>query len=316
MSITNEILELIKEYDSIIIARHKNPDLDAYGSQFGMYFALKEKYPEKMIYAVGDSNSLNDFQELDEVSEEIYSKSLVMIFDTVAKGLVEPRIYKNYSKLVLIDHHKNEVSIPNDLAYQVTDSASCAEIVTELLLEWDFPINNMSARALYMGIIGDTGRFFFPSTTSNTLRLASILLAKGVDIADVHDKMYTENKKTKQIKNDFFNLVKYTNNNLAYSLNDYDFLDKYDLTSFFVSRGLVNQMSGMEEVKIWVNFTVDRDTGKILCEIRSRSLHVLDVAKKYGGGGHLRACGCTLDSWDDTKLVISDLDRILEENNG
>ncbi len=311
-----EILRLIKQYNSIIIARHKNPDLDAYGSQFGLYYSLKEKYPEKAIYAVGDTNSLNSFGEFDDVNQETYSKSLVIILDTVSKALIDPNVYKNYAKLVFIDHHNNEAEIPNDIAYQVMDSASCAEIVTELLLDWDFPINKKAARALYMGIIGDTGRFFFPSTTASTLRIASILIEKGVDIAEVHDRMYTETKRTKQIKNDFFNLVRYTDNNLAYSLNGYDFIDKYGLTSFFVSRGLVNQMAGMEEVKIWVNFTVDTETDKILCEIRSRALPVLHVAKKYCGGGHLRACGCTLDSWEDTKLVIKDLDKILEENNG
>ena len=77
----DKILDLIKEYDSIIIARHKNPDLDAFGSQFGLYYALKNKYPNKKIYAVGDTNTLNDFQEMDEVTEEIYKKSLEFILE-------------------------------------------------------------------------------------------------------------------------------------------------------------------------------------------------------------------------------------------
>jgi len=311
-----QILKYIEKYDSIIIARHKKPDLDAYGSQFGLYYALKEKYPNKKIYAVGDTNPLNDFQELDKVSEEVYKESLLFILDTVASGLIEEEIYKNYSKLVFIDHHRNDPDIPFDLAYQVKDSSSCAEIIAELLLEWDININKESARALYMGIIGDTGRFMYPSTSARTLRIASLLVERGVDIASVHNNMYTESRKSKQIKNEFFNLVKYSKNNVAYRKNNIAFLDKHDLTTYYASRGLVNQMAGMDEVEIWVNFTIDRDTSNIMCELRSRSIPVLDVAKKYGGGGHLRACGCTLKNWEETDLVIKDLDKILEERNG
>lgn len=311
-----QILKYIEKYNSIIIARHKNPDLDAYGSQFGLYYALKEKYPNKKIYAVGDTNDLNSFQELDEVSVEVYKESLVIILDTVASGLLEKHIYTNYRKLIFIDHHRNDPDTSYDLAYQVKDSSSCAEIVADLLLDWNININKDSARAIYIGIIGDTGRFMYPSTSAKTFRIASMLLEKGVDIASIHNVMYTEPRKSKQIKNKFFNLVKYTENNVAYSKNDIDFLDEYNLSTYFVSRGLVNQMAGMDEVEVWVNFTIDRDTSNIMCELRSRILPVLGIAKKYGGGGHLNACGCTLKSWEETDLVLEDLDKLLEENNG
>ncbi len=100
-----KIFNLIKSYDSIVIARHKSPDFDAYGSQFGLYYALKEKYPEKRIYVVGDTNPLNVFQEMDVISENIYKESLLIILDTVAKQMLEEGIYENYDKLILIDHH-------------------------------------------------------------------------------------------------------------------------------------------------------------------------------------------------------------------
>ncbi|MDT8337487.1 MAG: DHH family phosphoesterase, partial [Candidatus Izemoplasmatales bacterium] len=102
-----EVFSLIQNYDSIIIARHKNPDLDAYGSQFGMYYALKDKFPEKNIYVVGDTNNLNYFQELDEVDILTRKKSLVFILDTVASQMLNEIDYLNYCKLVLIDHHQN-----------------------------------------------------------------------------------------------------------------------------------------------------------------------------------------------------------------
>ncbi|XMB71613.1 bifunctional oligoribonuclease/PAP phosphatase NrnA [Mycoplasmatota bacterium WC30] len=309
-----EILKLIEKYDSIIIARHKNPDFDAYGSQFGLYYALKEFYPNKKIYVVGDTNPMNQFKDLDIVGEDVFKKSLLFILDTVASQMLDSSIYKDYSRLVLIDHHKNNPDIDYDIAYQIKDASSSSEIIASLLLEWDIPINKESARALYLGIIGDTGRFMYNTTTEKTFYIASKLMSKGIDIAKIHNSIYLEPKRNKEIKNIFFNNVNYTKNNVAYSKNNLEFLEKNDLTTNYVSRGLVNQMAGMSEVKIWINFTEDIDSKKIICEIRSREIPVFDIAKKYGGGGHINACGCTLDSWEDTDKVLYDLDNLLEEN--
>ncbi len=309
----DKILSFIKEYNNIIIGRHKNPDLDAYGSQFGMYYALKEYFPDKNIYVIGDTNPLNLFQPFDEVEEDTRKESLLLILDTVAKQMLDPEIYRTYGKLILIDHHRNEVDIECDLAYQYTEASSTAEIVADLLIEWNIPITYESARALYFGIIGDTGRFMYSNTTEKTLLIASKLLSKGLNIQELHNEIYLEPRKNKEIKNAFFQKVQYTAKNLAYAKNDLNFLSDYGLSTSYVSRGLVNQMSGMVEVPIWVNFTEEQETRNIICEIRSRNIPVLDVAKKYGGGGHLNACGCTLTDWNQADNVIQDLDNLLQE---
>ena len=309
-----KILKLIEDYSSIVVARHKKPDYDAYGSQFGLYYALKEYYPNKNIYAIGDSNSLNKFTKLDQIDKDIQKKSLVFILDTVASQMLDSDVYQNYDKLVLIDHHRNDPDIEHDLAYQVKDASSCSEIITDLLIEWKIPINKESARALYIGIIGDTGRFMYNSTTAKTFKMAAHLLEIGIDIGEINNDIYIDTKRNKEIKNEFFQLVQYTKNGVAYRKNDRGFLEKFSLNTNYVSRGLVNQMAGMIEVPIWANFTLDIETDKIICEIRSRDFAVLNVAKKYGGGGHLNACGCTLNAWEDTDKLIKDLDNLVEEN--
>lgn len=310
----HNIYNLINKYNSIVIARHKNPDFDAYGSQFGLYYALKNYFPNKEIYAIGDTNSLNRFEDTVEISDDIKKKSLVFILDTVASQMLDEKIYSNYDKLILIDHHRNDPDIEHDIAYQVKDASSCSEIIAELLIDWNIPITKESARALYIGLIGDTGRFMYNNTTSKTFRIAAELVDVGIDIGYINNEIYVDTQKNKIVKAEFFSLVKYTKNNVAYCKNDRDFIKKYSLTTNYVSRGLVNQMSGMIEVPIWVNFTLELETNNILCEIRSRDIPVLSVAKKYQGGGHLYACGCTLKSWEETDLLLNDLDRLVEEN--
>ncbi|OQX93673.1 MAG: hypothetical protein B6I17_01870 [Tenericutes bacterium 4572_104] len=311
--IKNKVFSYINEYESIIIARHKNPDLDAYGSQFGLYYALKDYFKNKKIYVIGDTNSLNQFGEFDEVNIDIAKKSLLLILDTVSKQMLDENVYKYYDKLIFIDHHQNNPDIKNDLAYQIKNASSAAEIIADLLMYWNIPINYDSARALYLGIIGDTGRFKYSNTTEKTLLIASKLLSKGLNIQEIHNSIYLESRRNKEIKNIFFQRIKYSKNNVAYSKNDIDFILENNLTTNYVSRGLVNQMSGMREVPIWVNFTEDTENHKIYCEIRSRDIAVINVAIKFGGGGHLHACGCTLNNWNEVDLVISDLDNLLEE---
>ncbi|MFA7076331.1 MAG: bifunctional oligoribonuclease/PAP phosphatase NrnA [Candidatus Izemoplasmatales bacterium] len=307
-----EIYSLIQEYDSIVIARHKNPDLDAYGSQFGLYYALKSKFPNKKIYVVGDTNNLNYFQEFDDVSKETKKSSLVFILDTVAKQMLNEDDYKYYSKLVLVDHHRNLPDIEYDYYMRDVESSSTAEIITNFLISLNIEIPEESARALYMGIIGDTGRFLYSSTSPKTLLTASKLLEKGINIQEIHDLIYLESLDSKKIKSIYFSDIEYTKKNVAYRKNDQDFLDKYNLDANYVSRGLISQMAGVKEIPIWANFTFDKTNNKIVCELRSRDYPVLEVAKKYGGGGHLYACGCSVETWEQTDEIIKDLNKLIK----
>ena len=227
--------------------------------------------------------------------------------------MLNEKDYLSYKKMVLIDHHQNLPDIEYDYYIRDVEASSTSEMIASFLLSLKIEINEKSARALYMGIIGDTGRFMYNSTTPHTLRIAAILLEKGINIQDIHDQVYLENLENKKIKSIFFNGVEYTKKNVAYRKNTQEFLDKYDLEANFVSRALIGQMAGIIEVPIWANFTYDKKIDKILCEFRSRRFQVLEVAKKYGGGGHLYACGCSVDSWKEVELIIKDLNKLVKK---
>ena len=116
------------------------------------------------------------------------------------------------------------------------------------------------------------------------------------------------------MKNYFQGKMQLTDKNVAYMFNDKDVFERFDVDTFTVSRGMVNLMAGIDVVKIWCNFTYDRNNGKVICEFRSRDIVIVDIAKKYGGGGHAFACGATIDSFEEAKLVLEDFNKLLEEN--
>lgn len=304
---------LIDHHDKIIILRHQNPDLDALGSQFGLYHALRDRYPEKTILAAGDTNALNRFGALIPIDTLDYAGALVIILDTVARQMLENDRFKSADAIVLIDHHQNDPDVPFDLLIKDATASSTAELVAGMLLAHGWTISIPAAEAFYSGIVSDTGRFLYKSVTPSTLRTAASLLEIGIDIQTIYDRMYAETLAMKKLKNAFSASIRFTAKNVAFRMNDAAFLDQYGVDSQTVSRGLVNQMSGIDEVPIWANFTHDQKTGKILCELRSRRIPILEVARKFGGGGHLQACGCTIDRWEDVELVLAELDKKTEE---
>lgn len=313
---TKKLLQLIKKNQKILILRHKDPDLDAYGSQFGFYHALKAAFPKKTILAVGDTNTLNSFQPLDQVTREEYRDSLVIIFDTVSKQMLLGDDYVDSKTVVLIDHHLNEPDIRYDLYIKNSHASSCSEIVFGLLKDMKIAIPPISAKCLLMGIISDTGRFLFNNVNAETFAAAKGLVELGADIQAIYEIMYTEPLHMKQVKAAFSNSVSYTPHNVAFRKNTPDFMEKFNVDIHTVSRGLVNQMGGAKEVPIWANFTFDERIGKILCELRSRSISIVEIARKFGGGGHAQACGCTVDTWEDTDKILLELDKIAEVQRG
>ena len=306
-----EIVDLTKKYKTIIIHRHKNPDGDALGSRLGIKRLIELNYPNRLVYAVGDENTFAFLGKMDIIEDDVYNDALVIILDVSVARLVSDDRFKLAKHIIVIDHHLNSADI-GDTVYINSDFIACAEIVCDIAIKNNWKIDNIGATPLLTGIITDSGRFLYPNTSSNSFKTAAYLIDNGADIQYVYDKLYTVKLNYTKLKGYFLNNFKTTKNNVAYMKNDISIKDKYNVSTFTVSRAMVNQMSGMEGIDIWANFTMDEE-GKIQVELRSKKLSIVDVARKYGGGGHALACGCTLSSFEEADLVLNDLDELLEK---
>lgn len=316
-----EILKKIKEYKTIIIHRHSNPDLDALGSQIGLKETLKENFPEKDIYVVGDINRFTFLGEMDNISDDKFDGALCIICDVAVGNMVSDHRYFNSKEVIVIDHHQNEtdLSLPekefNLPLYRYVDitSLACCAIVADMIKAWGLTLPSHAATALYSGIVTDTGRFQYGNNLANVFKTSAYLVENGADPQFIYRNLYVESLESRVMKNYFQNKMQLTKNNVAYMINDKDVFEKFDIDTFTVSRGMVNLMAGIDKVKIWANFTYDRQTGKVICEFRSRDIVIVDIAKKYGGGGHACACGTTVESFDVVEKILEDFDRLLEE---
>jgi phosphoesterase RecJ-like protein len=306
------IRALIERYDRIIIHRHKHPDGDAYGSQLGLKRILQKNYPKKDIYAVGDVNSLGFLGPMDHIEDELYEGALAIVVDVAVQALVSDERYLRASERLIIDHHLNESDIPGIVLIESTHIA-CAELIARIFVEAGCVIDAHAATALLTGIITDSGRFLYANTQPETLEVAAHLMRQGANLSWIYDNLYTEEVNFKKLKGYFINHFEVTSHGVAYMKNDKSVKDRFGVSTFVVSRAMVNQMANMKGIDIWANFTED-DDGSILAELRSAKHSIVHLARKHGGGGHALACGCTLSSFEEVDGLLAELDAFNERN--
>ena len=309
----NKLFKAIEEYNTIILHRHSRPDLDAIGSQRGLALTLEYAYPNKNIYMVGYMSDRYAFLgEIDDISDEVYEDALVIITDVAVKHMVSDLRYNLAKEVFIIDHHKNLSDITDNIICDSSKIAAC-ELIAEMLLAKGYTIPKDAATALFGGIVTDSGRFQYGETSGDTLRISAKLLDLGADKEYIYNHIYTESLADRQMKNWFAARFEVTKNGVAYLMNDKEVFEKFNVDFFNISRGMVNVMAGIEEIKIWCNFTYDKANDKVVGEFRSRGITIVDIAKKYGGGGHDQACGASFKNFDEAYLALADFDKLLEE---
>ena len=305
------LLEKIKEYKNIVIFRHTRPDLDALGSQIGLKHIIKTNFENKNVYVVGDMNNFNFLGNMDEIDDDLIKDSLAIVVDVADQRLVSDDRYKIAKERIVIDHHKNDCSV--EVSHKIIDTTAAAatQIVAKFALSNNLTISCEAATALYSGMITDSGRFLY-SLTPDLFNMAALLIENGADYKFVYKNLYSESLYRRQMKAYFTLKVKVNKYGFGYLINKKDVYKKFDVDTFTISRGMVGVMSDTNEIKIWANFTYDRNSDNILCEFRSKEIPIVDIAKKYGGGGHLLACGCTIDNENIIKDIIRDFNNLLK----
>lgn len=306
-----ELIDLIKKYNSIVIFRHVRPDLDALGSQIGLKHLILNNFNDKKVYVVGDMNSFTLLGEMDEVTDEVIKNSLAIICDVAEEHMVSDDRFKIAKERFVIDHHKNQCNIDVCGKLINTSAAAATQIVTQFAIDNNLKISSDAATALYSGMITDSGRFLY-SLSKELFMCASVLIDSGAEANKIYKFLYSESLFKKKMRAYFVNKIKVNKYGLGYIINNQDVYDRFNVDSFTISRGMVNVMADVNEIKIWANFTKDKDSDKILCEFRSKEIPIVDVAKKYGGGGHSLACGCTINSKDTIKLIMNDFNKLLK----
>ncbi|WP_226036432.1 DHH family phosphoesterase [Aquibacillus saliphilus] len=304
-----QVISKIVEYDTIIIHRHVRPDPDAYGSQVGLKEIIKHSFPSKHVSVVGDEDpSLSYLASMDKIEDSQYENALVIVCDTANQERISDQRYLLGKEIIKIDHHPN-LDAFGDLLWVDTTASSTSELIYELCIEGKeagIYCNTRAASLLYSGIVGDTGRFLFPSTTEKTFYIASELVTYGFDRTMLHENMYNTKQHVARFKGYLLENFEVSESGVSSIKITKNILEKFNMTAIETSQ-LVGLLGDIEGIYAWAFFVEEENIIRV--RLRSKGPIINEIAAKYNGGGHPLASGATITDWDEMELVIEDLEK-------
>lgn len=310
----DQIIAAIKEYQTIIVHRHVRPDPDAYGSQGGLVEILKASFPEKNIYAVGEEEpTLHYLRRLDKIEDSVFKGALIIVCDTANSARICDDRYELGEKLIKIDHHPNEDPY-GDLLWVDTEASSVSEMIYLLYnhgKDQGLKMTDEAARLLYGGIVGDTGRFLYPSTTQRTFDVAGELIRFDFDRNELYNKMYESDPQVLKLQGYVLQNFEMLENRVGCMIITKELLDDFGLVPAEASL-LVSSLGNVKGIKAWVFFIEESD--QIRVRFRSKGPVINTVAKKYNGGGHPLAAGASIFGWEQKDEVLKDLIEVCEQS--
>ena len=306
-----KLLKTIKRYDTIVIARHIGVDPDALCSQLALRDAIRLNFPEKKVIAIGTgSQKFAHIGKLDKL--EKVDNALLIVTDTPDKRRIDSAVLSDFSYIVKIDHHPfvedfGGLEIINDQA------SSACEIIMELLIQMKLALNSSIAELLYMGLVSDSNRFLFDSSTSHLFSLISYYLDKyPFDLSKCYQKLYLRPLNEVRLEGYISLNMTVTENGLGYIPITDAIIQKYGVDSASAGN-MINNFNFIKEVLVWVTMTEDVKNDQIRISIRSRGPVINQVAEKYHGGGHKFASGVRVKTMDEAMKIIDDLEQVLIE---
>ena len=305
MKIIKEIIKKIKEYDTIIIHGHEHPDGDCLGSQLGLKDIIKATWPNKKVFAVGESSDYLSFMgELDTIDDETFKGALSIIVDLANSERASDKRFNLSDFRIRIDHHIKVEEFAN-IEYIDDKCSSCAELIANMAFDNKLKMTLNGAYALYTGIVTDTGRFKYNSITKRTFDTAGRLLDMGIIPQDIDNNLAADTKESLNLKGYVLSNFEMVDGKFAYIKLTRDIIERFGVTDEEAANN-VNMLSTIKGVLTWALF-IEYEDHKLKIRIRSKGPRINDLAAKYNGGGHAMASGAKMESWDDVEPFVKDM---------
>ena len=305
----NELLEKIKEFNTIVIARHIGVDPDALCSQLALRDSIRLAFPEKKVLAVGTgSQKFIPIGRLDRL--EKVDNALLIVCDTPDLKRVDSVVVDEYAYSIKIDHHPFMERFC-DIEYIEDKATSTCEIIMKILLETGLPCNNEISELLYLGLVSDSNRFLFNSCNSDTFSLVSKYLNDyPFDLGKAYEKLYFRPLNEVRLEGYIAEHMTVTDNHLAYVVITDEIIRMFDADS--ASPGnMINNFNFIKEVIVWATITEDVKNNQFRISIRSRGPEINSIAEAHNGGGHKYASGVKTKTLEEAMDIMKDLDQEL-----
>ena len=303
--------EIIKDKKLIGIAGHVRPDGDCAGSTLAVYNYIKDNYTDKdvRLYLEPIPNIFKFMKRADQIRSDYADDDVFDLFIALDCGDLgrlgnAAKYFENAKSTLCIDHHASNSSFA-DVNYIFPDASSTCELVFEMIDRTK--LKKDIAECLYTGIVHDTGVFQYSCTSAKTMEIAGILMEIGIDYPKIVDEtFYTKTfGQNKILGQALLNAELYLEGAVIASVITQAEMDKFSVLPKHLD-GIVNQLRVTKDVKIAL-FLYENEDKTFKGSLRvNGDYNVAEIAAEFGGGGHVKAAGFTIDGPIDTAM-----DRIL-----
>lgn len=292
-----ELLKECKGASRIGISGHIRPDGDCVGSCLGLYLYLKKNLPESevKVFLENPPEIFSEIKGFSEICSEATADKFDVFFalDCSADRLGDfQSMFEGAVKKINIDHHISNSGC-GDINYVVPTASSASELIYDVIGEDGLDAD--IAKALYIGIIHDCGVFQYSCTSPKTMQIGGKLMELVPDFPRIiEETFYQKTYVQSQIMGRaLMESIRFMDGACIVSSVSKKDMEFYDVTSKDLD-GIVNQLRNIKGVHCAI-FMYETDVLEYKVSMRSdERVNVAEVASYFGGGGHMRAAGCTL----------------------
>ncbi len=293
------ILQECQGASRIAVTGHVRPDGDCVGSCLALFQYLQKMMPQALVQVYLERpadifSRIRGYDQIDSVCEDTDPYDVFFVLDSVPDRMMEPakKIYDKAKKTVNIDHHISNAGA-GDLFWVVPEASSTAELIYELMDKSAMDAD--IAMAIYIGIIHDTGVFQYSNTSPRTMEIGAQLIGYGFDFPKLiletfYQRTYVQSQVLGRV---LLESIRFMDGSCIVSCLDRKTMDFYNVDHKDLD-GIVNHLRNIKGIHCAV-FMHQTDVLEYKVSLRSDELvDVSKVAAFFGGGGHMRAAGCTM----------------------
>jgi phosphoesterase RecJ-like protein len=299
-----EIAAVLTRGRRVALTTHVNADGDGVGSEVALWHLLTARRLEAVIANPTPIPERFGFlvprgaDRSERAAREIESADVVVVLDISDTSRLGDlaRAIRHSHAVACIDHHVSGGSLPSGPRLVAPEAAATAELVFDFASALEWPLSPDAARALYVGILTDTGAFRFANTSPRVLRVAGALLERGVDPESIYESVYASapEGRIRLMTEVLGTLVVERERGLAWVTVPPDALQRHAATADDLD-GIVEFPRSIAGIRLALLFR-QLANGRVKVSFRSLGdVDVAELAHRFGGGGHRKAAGASLE---------------------
>lgn len=319
--------EELSNAKSVGISGHIRPDGDCVGSVMATYLYIKKIMPETDVEVFleqpsGIFSCIAEFSKINTTFKKTVGNpeepfDVFIALDCEKSRIGEAQsIFEAAHKTINIDHHISNTNGSGDINYVVPTASSASELVYDVIGEDG--LDQEIAKAIYIGMIHDTGVFQYSNTSPKTLQIAAKLIGYGFDFTSLIDETFYEKTYVQNqiLGRALMESILFMDGQCIVGCLDKKTMEFYGADSNDLD-GIVNQLRLTKGVECAI-FMYEIGTLEYKVSMRSGDkVNVSAVAQFFGGGGHVRAAGCTMQGtfYDVVNNLSAQIEKQLIQNN-